>query len=174
MNIFVVHENPIIAAQSLCDKHVVKMIVEGCQMLSTVHWQYSSQVVYAGELELYKKSFQHHPCTLWAGDSFWNYTWLAEHTYALSLEYTHRYGKVHKAHSMTSNFCKYIPAGIPDIGLTKFAQAMPDKYKNRDAVVAYRNYYINEKAKFAKWKYTTTPMWFEEGLNNVSMQVLSA
>ena len=37
MNIFILDNNPIKAAQQQCDKHVVKMIVESGQMLSTVH-----------------------------------------------------------------------------------------------------------------------------------------
>ena len=37
MNIFVLHKDPTVAAQMLCDKHVPKMIVESAQMLSTVH-----------------------------------------------------------------------------------------------------------------------------------------
>ena len=37
MNIFVLHDDPVLAAQDQCDKHVVKMIVESAQMLSTVH-----------------------------------------------------------------------------------------------------------------------------------------
>ena len=37
MNIFILNEDPVIAAQEQCDKHVVKMIVESAQMLSTVH-----------------------------------------------------------------------------------------------------------------------------------------
>ena len=37
MNIFVLDRNPTIAAQQMCDKHVVKMIVESAQMLSTCH-----------------------------------------------------------------------------------------------------------------------------------------
>ena len=36
MNIFVVDKNPKIAARSLCDQHVVKMLIENCQMLSAV------------------------------------------------------------------------------------------------------------------------------------------
>ena len=36
MNIFVLSECPIEAAQMQCDKHVVKMIVETAQMLCTV------------------------------------------------------------------------------------------------------------------------------------------
>ena len=36
MNIFVVDENPDVAAKQLCDQHVVKMPVENCQMLPAV------------------------------------------------------------------------------------------------------------------------------------------
>ena len=40
-------------------------------------------------------------------------------------------------------------------------QCMPDQYKiPDDAVQAYRNYYIGEKAYFAKWAYTRTPEWW--------------
>lgn len=34
MNIFYVHTDPVVAAQSLCDKHVVKMTLETAQILS--------------------------------------------------------------------------------------------------------------------------------------------
>ena len=37
MNIFVLDNDPIKAAEYSCDKHVVKMIVESCQMLSSAH-----------------------------------------------------------------------------------------------------------------------------------------
>ena len=37
MNLFILNNDPVIAAQEQCDKHVVKMIVESAQMLSTVH-----------------------------------------------------------------------------------------------------------------------------------------
>jgi len=51
-------------------------------------------------------------------------------------------------------------------GLTPFAQAMPDHYKvSGDAVQAYRNYYIGDKARFAKWKESSlVPEWFSEGV----------
>ena len=49
---------------------------------------------------------------------------------------------------------------LPDIGLTPFAQAMPEKYKDANAVVAYRNYYIGEKSKIAVWKHSTPPCWW--------------
>lgn len=40
MNIFVLHRHPRTAARDHCDKHVVKMIVEYAQMLSTAHRQH--------------------------------------------------------------------------------------------------------------------------------------
>jgi hypothetical protein len=49
---------------------------------------------------------------------------------------------------------------LPKGKLTEFVQAMPEQYKHENAVVAYRNYYINEKAVFAKWKATEVPEWF--------------
>lgn len=50
---------------------------------------------------------------------------------------------------------------IPDGPLTPFAQAMPDQYKDADAVKAYRAYYIGEKKAFAKWKAGNTPKWWK-------------
>ena len=37
MNLFILNDDPILAAQQQCDKHVVKMIIESAQMLSTTH-----------------------------------------------------------------------------------------------------------------------------------------
>ena len=48
---------------------------------------------------------------------------------------------------------------IPDIGLTAFAQAMPDQYKNENVVKAYRDYYINEKSSFLTWTKRKKPKW---------------
>ena len=37
MNLFILDQDPVVAAQSQCDIHVNKMIIESGQMLSTVH-----------------------------------------------------------------------------------------------------------------------------------------
>ena len=52
---------------------------------------------------------------------------------------------------------------MPNIGPTPFAQAMPDEYKQEDAVEAYRAYYMGDKAAFAKWEWPTaqTPYWWK-------------
>jgi len=168
MNIFVVHENPGVAAQDLCDKHVVKMIVEGCQMLSTNHRLAGSHIVYA-PVNLYKQSFANHPCTIWARQSYENYMWLANHTNALCNEYGHRYNKVHSCKQMAEWFL-FHPLGQGK--LTPFAQAMPDEFKvHGDAVSAYRKYYIGAKSKIAKWKYTKIPDWYSQGLTTAPVLV---
>jgi hypothetical protein len=162
MNIFALDKDPLIAAQMMCDKHVVKMILEGCQMLSTVH---SLDTVQDNKITLYKPCFHNHPCTIWARASKSNYYWLANHTFELTNEYSSRYyGKIHKSTDMAYWFTKNAPSNLPNTICTDFAQAMPEQYKNVDGVTAYRAYYLGEKAKFAKWKLGNEPMWFTSAM----------
>jgi len=169
VNIFVLDSNPYIAATMMCDKHVNKMIVESCQMLSTIHHLFGSNPT---EITLYKKCFVNHPCTIWARKTSENYHWLAVHALSLCHEYHKRYGKVHKCKVMCEWFVENFPKLITLGCLTPFAQAMPDKYKGDDAVLAYRNYYVGEKARFAKWKNGIIPEWFIQGVNNVRVPIL--
>jgi len=46
-----------------------------------------------------------------------------------------------------------------------------DHCKNNDVVTAYRNYYIQEKSYFAKWKFVKQPDWFNEGVNNANIRL---
>jgi hypothetical protein len=153
MNIFVLDENPIAAAKFACDKHVVKMILESAQLLCSVHPEGTAP---------YKRTHYNHPCTKWTRESEHNYDWLISHAYALCLEYTKRYGKVHKSQQVIK-WCDENRPKLPQCGPTPFAQAMPEQYKNDDIVEAYRAYYLGEKKRFATWK-TEIPYWFVEEL----------
>ena len=62
MNIFYIDKDPVIAAQMMCDKHVVKMILESAQMLSTAHRVLDGDV-YANLIGLYKTAHKNHPST---------------------------------------------------------------------------------------------------------------
>lgn len=156
MNIFVLSEDPVQAAQWQCDKHVVKMILESAQMLS------SAVVRHGGEC-IYKPTHKHHPCTIWAGDTKDNWYWLHNHFIALGNEYTERYGKQHlsliKMYEWIKSANSIAIHNIPDGPLTPFAQAMPEEYKRSNAVDAYRAYYIGEKARFATWKRNKPEWW---------------
>ena len=178
MNIFVLDENPIVAAQQSCDKHVVKMILETGQMLSTAHRVLDGVEYYdmskgdrprkikrwrlddGRENVMWKASFVGHPCTQWCMKTDLNYNWLSRHGVALCEEYTHRYGKTHKSEKLLRLLNDIFPINI-DLGeLTPFAQAMPEQYKTKRAVQAYQNYYHGEKAYFAKWTNRDAPEWW--------------
>lgn len=154
MNIFVLDRDPVIAAQMQCDKHVVKMILESAQMLSTVHRQYGND-----DVQLYKSTHKHHPCTLWAAASRSNYRWLYDHFRALNDEYFYRYYRGHLSWTKLSNVLADPPAAMRDEDATPFAQAMPDEYKHDDPVVAYRAYYRNEKADLLTYTKRERPSW---------------
>ncbi len=151
MNIFVLHRNPEIAAQMMCDKHVVKMILETAQMMCTV-------IAAHGHQPPYRATHAKHPCTIWAGESRANWNWLVDHGMALCDEYTKRYGKVHKSQRVIE-WCAMTHIDLPEAPLTPFAQAMPPQYRNDCPVTAYRDYYHGEKAGFATWK-TQAPDWW--------------
>jgi hypothetical protein len=145
MNIFILHEHPGPAAQMQADKHVVKMVLESAQMLCTAHRVMTPKIEYPHQ---YRKTHENHPCNKWIRESAANYMWLLDHFISLTTEYKYRY---HKSHLCSQKFLydtDWIfmpPTNVPDIGLTPFAQAMPDEYKNDDAVKAYRDYYFQEK-----------------------------
>jgi hypothetical protein len=154
MNIFILDTDPVIAAQMQCDKHVVKMILETAQLLCSV---------FPDGKAPYKKTHINHPCSKWTRESSCNYMWLLDHGNALVNEYTFRYDKVHKSAAVIS-WCKdnIKYTSFERHIRTKFKQCMPEIYHDNDPVVAYRNYYIGEKKKIAKWnKARKAPDWFK-------------
>lgn len=64
MNLFVLDKCPHKSAKLMCDKHVVKMILEVAQMLSTAHRELESNIV-TDDCLLYKKTHLNHPSTIW-------------------------------------------------------------------------------------------------------------
>ena len=152
MNIFVLHRDPVIAAQMAADRHVIKMVIESAQMLSAV-------LIQNGRPAPYKLTHQHHPCTIWAGKSAHNYAWLWHHGLALCEEYTYRYGKTHKTEQHFHAALRHVPT-LPRIGVTEFALAMPEEFRDPNPVIAYRKFYIGAKAHFCTWKERSEPLWF--------------
>lgn len=154
MNIFVLDLDPQRAAQYHLDKHVVKMILETTQILSTV-------LSGKGLKAPYKPTHANHPCVKWANTSFSNFNWLYRLGIELCKEYTHRYGKTHKCEALLKEIIVPHPDMFSSLGLTNFAQAMPDAYKNTDPVIAYRNYYIGAKKELLKYTKRELPDWLK-------------
>ncbi len=180
MNIFYVHTDPVICAQQHVDKHVVKMILEYAQLLSTAHrildgievqgfsnsgrkakrWQLPDE----RDAILYKASHINHPSAKWCRHSLPNYQFLFKLWVELMREYHYRYGKIHAS----MRLAKYLQRAPDNINKDeKFSgpwRAMPDEYKvDRSVpdytVQSYRNYYNGAKTNMFKWKNRPTPEW---------------
>jgi len=185
MNIFVLDKSPQKAAEQHCDKHVIKMILESCQILSTVHRfldgkEYTELSASKRRLKrwrladdreelLYKATHVNHPCTVWARENSANYAWLVELTKCLSAEYTYRYGKVHKCKQIgLIDKLQSLPTSIKVVSYSEpktWAQALPEEYKNlKDPVGAYRNMYVFEKEDLLYWKVRKPPEWVGKAL----------
>lgn len=186
MNIFILDKNPRIAAEYHCDKHVVKMILESAQMLSTAHWvlllnskgksitdfkkmrdmkDYLYQSTELKQQPPYKLTHPRHPCTIWTHQTKQNYNWHVELFEALCQEYTKRYNKTHKSQQYLDWFKNNLPPGIKDDVLQDFAICMKEDYKiSKDPVICYKFYYIMDKSRFAKWRIGNIPVWYSKGL----------
>lgn len=180
MNIFYLDSDIGKCAQYHTDKHVVKMILEYAQLLSTAHRvlggretiELSSsgrkQKVYKLTEErfnqyLYKATHINHPSAKWARNSRNNYEFLFQLWVNLLNEYTYRYGKVHKS-SRLIDLLSYVPNRINDGIFTPPWRAMPDEYKIDKSepdytVKSYRAYYIGQKSHMFKWKNRSVPDW---------------
>ena len=146
MNIFFLHKDPSRAAKAQCDKHVVKMILETAQMLSTAARRNGFDIGY-------KAAYPSHPMTKWVGDNNYNFSWALEHAQELSKEYFARYGKFHACQKVID---KFLPLKGSYINFSEPPQCMPDEFKCANYVRAYRDYYIH---KIGEWKHP--PKWFQ-------------
>ena len=152
MNIFVLDTDISKCAQYHCDQHVVKMILESVQMLCTA-------LNKKGFTTPYKSTHVNHPCVLWVEESYDNFAWLKQLTLALNSEYRYRYDK-EIDHKSINALNKIAGFEYDSRGLTEFAQAMPEAYKESgNAVKAYRQFYAGEKMGFAKWTKRDVPQW---------------
>ena len=164
MNIFYLHKCPVISAKAMTNKHVVKMILESAQLLSTAHrmidgnplvgmsssgrksttYQHPDPVLNDA---LYKATHYNHPSAVWSRECSANYHWLYDHFVALCDEYTHRYGKIHLCETKLKDILAKAPKNITVKHQTVMPQAMPEEYKRSCSVEAYRAYYEATKLK---------------------------
>lgn len=128
----------------MCDKHVVKMILESAQMLSTAHYVLDNVSELFG-VTLYKPTHRNHPSAVWVRQSDSHYQWLYKHFVALCHEYTKRFKKIHKTEEKLLKVLCYLPQKIESKLFYPPPQCLPDQYKTENTVNAYLNYYSQEK-----------------------------
>jgi len=183
MNIFILDLDPKEAARFHCDKHVVKMILEAGQMLSTAHWilwlqqlnkqrsdfrlvrdmkVFLNDTIPDDKKPLWQLTHINHPCSIWTRESISNYNWHLRLMRALLDQYTRRYNKKHAAEKIYKWLNKNEPPNILNGPITEYPICMPDDCKvSLDPVVCYRKYYKDHKSHFAKWKNTKSPEWWK-------------
>jgi hypothetical protein len=170
MNIFYLDTDASICATLHCDKHVVKMVTEYAQLLSTAH-RILDGTMYIGKTKngrnvkrwrleedddlLYKASHINHPSAVWVRECKDNYTYLWQLYNCLGEEYTFRYGKQHAAHTKLARKLRWYPKNISKVVTnTQPPPAMkqyPQCVVPGDSIQSYRNYYREAKADIAKW-----------------------
>ena len=177
MNIFYLDHNPDECARMHADKHVVKMILEYAQLLSTAHrvldgeekielnargarmrrWYHPDPDM---DTNLYKSTHVNHPSAVWVRQSVLHYKWLTQLWLALMLEYKYRYGK----HHATEKLIPYLliePKNIPQtLVFNQPTPAMDDEFIiSDDNIINYRNYYNIAKQDLLVYTKRDKPYW---------------
>jgi hypothetical protein len=175
VNIFYIDVSPTQCAQWMVDKHVVKMILETCQLLSTAHriidgtptqgksktGRNVTRYVLSDYREdiLYQATHINHPSSVWCRESVFNYSWLYRHLLALNDEYEYRYSKTHKCSSLYEAL-KLPPLNIPTGMFSQPTPAMDKSFIiSNDSVENYRNYYKQGKVHLHSWTKREKPVW---------------
>ncbi len=183
MNIFYLSKNPKECAEMHLDKHVVKMIIEYSQLMSTAHRVLDGQEYYdltannrkikrwrlddKREVVMMKASHVSHPSGVWVRQSDSNYTWLYQMWDYLCAEYTYRYGKIHSVETRMKNALVALPNNIPEGNFTDPTPAMPDECKIAgNSLASYHKYYLEKKNHFAKWTKRQPPIWYIDAVDN--------
>jgi hypothetical protein len=151
------------------------MILETAQLLSTAHRLLDGtesidtssgrkKRVYAlpdeRDAVLYSATHANHPSAVWARQSVENYNWLVDHLFALSDEYTYRYGKTHLTITKLGVAIASPPLNLKEWDMTPMPSCMDEQYKiGEDPIANYRNYYKYGKASMHSWKKREVPEW---------------
>lgn len=177
MNIFYLDNDPVKCAEMHCDKHVVKMIIEYAQLMSTAHrmldgkhyiddssgrriqrWRLPTTEM---ESVVYKAGHVNHPSAIWVRENAVHYQYTYDLFASLCDEYTLRYGKVHLTDSKLRDCLNILPNNIDLCAWRYPPQAMPDDVKSNSVVDAYHKYYAKYKKDIAKWTARPIPYFME-------------
>lgn len=117
--------------------------------------------------QMYRTSHLNHPCAVWVRSCAEAYDQCFLLWKCLLEEYTYRYKRQHKCEELFEKL-KHSPVPpAPDGIFPEYPQAMPDECKFNDtddslknAIIAYRQYYIKHKRHLASWTRRFDPDWW--------------
>ena len=170
MNIFAIEEDKngnidwIESARSQDNYRVVKMILESCQILSTVLNEQGIDAPY--------RSFNpKHPSCLWAAESSDNFENLIIHCTAMIEEYYSRFQKIHKCTADLEKIIDlYDVSKFPTSEPTPLRIAIPGEYRSENIVESYRRFYASKpRVRYPKNK---IPQWFKKFRGDREFQIV--
>ena len=170
MNIFAIEGEGntidwVASARSQDNYRVVKMILESCQILSTVLNEQGVEAPY--------RSFNpKHPSCLWAAESSDNFLKLALHCSAMLEEYTRRFGRTHKCYDVLWQILDlFDPDRFTNHEPTPLRMAMPDCFRGDSIVESYRKFYASKpRVRYPK---DCVPVWFDEYRGDKPYEVIN-
>jgi Pyrimidine dimer DNA glycosylase len=174
MNIFFLSISIRRCAKYHFDKHVIKMILEYCQLLSTAWFILNEKeaTTYISQEKIYKPTHKNHPCNVWVRKHINNYNYVAKLGLELCREWRYRYNhpvtRLHAAEHKLIFLFNNPPTNIPKFIIiktpsnpkcftTSLPQAMPNECKSKKRTVhscvkAYRRYYMSSyKEHLVSW-----------------------
>ncbi len=178
MNIFCTNNDPIYAANDLCDQHVrSKMQIEGAIMLAHAFDQEILNHKDCPRTKLGKprksgKGYYNHQCSIWARETRDNFLWLVFHTLRMFRERDLRWPNSNPHH--TKAFIEWCGANVHNTsissdkkGKTPFAVAISDNcecrkttnFNSLSTIEQYREY-IRKDKPFATWTNRSKPDWY--------------
>jgi hypothetical protein len=157
MNIFYLSKDPRKCARYHVDKHVVKMIVETAQLLSTALVKNGYRSIQSPDTPIYKPTHPNHPSNIWARASQANFEWLHDLGIELCKEYEFRYKREHKTKATLGNilFVYTVLEAKKSFSTDSFTPppaVMPNEFiiEGR-SIASYRNYYSNDKFRLLRY-----------------------
>jgi hypothetical protein len=185
VNLFFLDRDLDLCAEYHIDKHLIKMILETAQLLTTAIWVdkyigHAPRKLTSEELGVlkdvkrntpsidsrvftrYLSTHENHPSAVWVRSSLENFSWTVCYANALNSEGIYRGYKDHASCAEVNRLPE--PTKLPDLGFTPFALAMPEHLKSEDPVASYRMFYMLDKWPFASWKVRGKPHWWDDEL----------
>ena len=191
MNLFPLARKTREAARFHCNRHVVKMALEYCQLLSTAKSVADNggkplDPAILGVSKTYRPTHVNHSCVVAVRRSRSAFEFLGRLAIATCERYTEIYGKTHASEGLIRAIVASgleNPTGEPfgestvvgtitdEVGaVVELPLCMPaecvltDGSGQPDVVASYRLYYLLEKRGFAKWPEGCIPDWWIRGL----------
>jgi hypothetical protein len=165
VNFFYLDKDPKKCAKYYCNKHILKIPIEICQILSKVHYEINSKIDYN---KIYKNSSVVKNTIgpyCWVKESLDNYIWANKLGLELINEYKFRYNKTeHKTESILHFLYENLP-NLPKIGITKFKGTNKYdmfQYISNDPIICARYNYAEMKCINDKWNKDGPPDWLKK------------